>query len=188
VPTGAGTPRQISSGVGDVLWPQFFPDGKRIYYAASSGAHPARMYAQPVDGGKAVPISPEGYGGAMLPRAMSPDGKRLAVTGPQGKLMMIEVDGGGTPRQVPGSITDEIAMRWSADGRYLYTFVIGDVPARIYRIDLQSGQRQVWREFHPTDTTGLLFMAPTAIPPDGTGYAYTFGRMQSQLFVVTGLR
>jgi len=29
---------------------------------------------------------------------------------------------------------------------------------------------------------------PTAITPDGTGYTYTFGKMQSQLFVVTGLK
>ena len=187
VPTGAGTPRQFSTGVGDSLWPQFFPDGKRILYAASTGSRPARLYAQPVDGGKAVPVSPEGYGGTMLPRAVSPDGKRLAVTGPQGKLMMVNVDG-GTPQPVPGAMTDEIALRWSADGGALFTFVLGDSPARIYRLDLQNGQRRVWREFRPADSTGLLFMAPTAITPDGSGYAYTFGRMQSQLFVVTGLK
>jgi len=187
VPTGAGSPKEIVSGVGDCVWPQFFPDGKRVFYAAAIGSHPTRLYSQSVDGGKAVAISPEGYGGSLLPKAVSPDGKRIAVNGPQQKLMMLSLDG-GEPRQVPGSVDDENAIRWSADGRYLFTSVLGDRPSRIYRIDLQNGQRQVWREFHPGDPAGVIFVMPTAMTPDGNSYVYTYMKMESQLFVVEGLK
>ncbi len=187
VPTGAGTPKQVVSGVGDCLWPQFFPDGKRIYYGAASGARPARLYAQSVDGGKAVPISPEGYGGALVPKAISPDGTQIAVSGPQRRLMLVPVQG-GSPRQVAGTIDDENALRWSADSRYLFTYVLGESPSRIYRIELQSGQRRVWREFHPGDPASIVFVIPTAITPDGSGYAYTYMKLQSELFVVDGAK
>jgi hypothetical protein len=70
----------------------------------------------------------------------------------------------------------------------LFTYVLGEVPSRIYRLDLESGQRQVWREFHAADPAGVIFLTPTAMTPDGSSYAYTYLKMQSQLFVVDGLK
>jgi hypothetical protein len=187
VPTGAGTPRQLTSTVGDYFWPQFTPDGSKIYFGASTGDRRPRLYMQSVDNGKPVAISGEGFGGGLFPKPISPDGKRIATIGPDRKLMLVPVDG-SAPQPLPGSVEDENAAGWSADGRTLYTFVVGEQPLRIYRHDVQSGTREVLREIKPPDSAGILFSTPSTVTADGRGYAYTYGRMISGLFVVNGIR
>jgi len=187
VPTGAGAPRQLVSTVGDYSWPRFVPDGSRIYFAAALGTKPAKLYTQSVNGGKPVPLAGEGYGGVLFPRPISPDGKLIAAIAANRKLVMVPVDG-GAPVPVPGSVEDEAAVGFTADNRYLFTSLIGELPPHINRIDLKSGQRQVWRDIHPSDPAGILFIAPTSVTPDGQGYAYAYGRMISELFVVDGVK
>jgi hypothetical protein len=57
----------------------------------------------------------------------------------------------------------------------------------VYRIDVATGQRQVWRELGPSDPTGTPRVGVIAISPDGRVYAYGYGRSDSDLFLVSGV-
>ena len=57
----------------------------------------------------------------------------------------------------------------------------------MYRIDVSTGQRQVWRELGPSDPTGTPRVGIIAISPDGRVYAYGYGRSDSDLFLVSGV-
>jgi hypothetical protein len=75
MPTGAGEPRVLATPGLEVAVVGWFPDGKKIYYDASSPGKQIRLYEQDVAGGAPRPIAPEGFVG----RAISPDGKFIAA-------------------------------------------------------------------------------------------------------------
>jgi len=68
----------------------FLPDGKRIVLDGNEAGRPARSFLLDVAGGKPQPITPEG----MFASIPSPDGKYLAGTTADDKLMLFPVDGG----------------------------------------------------------------------------------------------
>ena len=78
-------------------------------------------------------------------------------------------------------------IRFSADGRSLYV-TQGSLPTGIYRIDLQSGHREPWKEIMPSDLTGLLFIQRPRLSADGKSYAYDYLRELTDLFLVEGLK
>jgi sugar lactone lactonase YvrE len=80
-----------------------------------------RVYVQDPDGRKPQLISPEG----VLPSsfAVSPDGKEVAAVGPDGKVYSYPIEG-GEPRPIPGSGVGERPISWSADGRFLYLYLV----------------------------------------------------------------
>jgi len=188
LPMGAGAPRDLTApGMGEYLWPQWFPDGKRLAYAAAAPNKPPRLYVQLVDGGKPVAVSPEGVGGGLTPKPISPDGAWIAASGADGKLGLWPV-AGGAPRGIPNATAGESALRWSADGKALFTYVAGERPARLYRVEIASGARTMVKEIHPLDDAGIITVIPTVAMADGKGYAYTYLRMSGGLYIVDGLR
>ena len=86
-------------------------------------------------------------------------------------------------------------MRWSPDGRFLYTSTAVDQARgrpralEVFRVDLATGQRTVWKTLSPADPVGAQMMpANVAITPDGNGYCYSAMRRLGDLFVAKGLR
>jgi hypothetical protein len=59
---------------------------------------------------------------------------------------------------------------------------------QIFRLDLASGHRQLWREFDPLEPAGLEYAAAVYITPDGGSYCYTAGDLSNDLYLVEGLR
>ena len=55
-------------------------------------------------------------------------------------------------------------------------------------VDIQTGKRTLWKEFHPPDPAGVLNIAPFLMTPDGATYLYSYRRMLDDLYVVTGLK
>jgi hypothetical protein len=72
------------------------------------------------------------------------------------------------------------------DGRVLFARE-GSVPARLERIDLETGQRVAWKTLSPPDSTGVAHIWTVLVTPDGKGYAYTYGQFLQDLFLVEGL-
>lgn len=118
---------------------------------------------------------------------VSPDGKLAFATGLDGKLTLYPVEG-GEPRIVPGTSKDDIAIRWTADGRALYVLSRAALPARVERVDVASGVRQPWLELTPPDPAGVQSIGPVHMSADGKAYVYSYRRKLDQLFVVDGLR
>ncbi len=183
LPAGAGEARSLPNEGIHPLGASWFPDGDRLLVVGREPGHAARNYALRLSAGGLRPITPEGVLGGVL----SPDGKVIAVTGPGRKLALYDVEG-GDPRPVPGDTAGYSPIRWSADGRTVYVRRPGEVPIQVYRLDLATGRKELWREIAPYDPTGILYIAPILITPDGKSYAYSYARHQVDLYVVEGLR
>ncbi|HTO88643.1 MAG TPA: protein kinase [Thermoanaerobaculia bacterium] len=186
LPTGAGEPRQITHDNLNHQRAIFFPDGKRVLFSGNEPGRGTRLYVQDLVGGQPQAITPEGIR-LWRSRPISPDGKSVIARGPEGKVYLYSVSP-EEPRPVPGLEAGEIPVQWSPDGRFLYVYRRGDVPARVFRVDLASGKRELWKELQPGDTTGLEEVANVWLTPDGKGYVYNHIRTLSDLYLAEGLK
>ena len=162
----------------------WLPDG-RILFAANEAKRGVRLFVQSVDGGQPRAITPEGIGTAFPGFAISPDGKLVAAIGSDRKGMLFRIDGGGS-RPISGIVDGEFPLRFSEDGRSLFVWK-RDLPARVYRVDLETGIRELWKELMPVDPGGVERISNVVVTPDAKSYAYTFSRLLSDLFVVEGV-
>ncbi len=192
LPTGTGEPREIGSGglsvsLGGPWWSGWLPDGKQILFVGRErGRELGRLFIQGLEGGNPRPISPEGVGGAI---AISPDGRLVAATGLDQRIALYPVDG-GEPRPVPGAAEGDLPLQWSADGRLLYVRQRVELysAARVFRLDLKTGKRVLWKELFPEDPAGVVGTDAVRLTPDGKSYAYNYYRVLSDLYLVEGLR
>ena len=58
---------------------------------------------------------------------------------------------------------------------------------QIFRLELGSGRRSLWKELQPPDPAGLE-QIDAYVTPDGSAYAYGYQRILSELYLVDGLR
>jgi len=152
---------------------------------ASEAGHGSRLYLWDFSGGKPRAISPEGY--RSFQKAVSPDGRFAAAQGPDQRLYLYPV-AGGEPSAIPGIAPEETPTEWSADSRFLYIFRRRELPAKVYRLDVSTGRRELWRELMPSDPAGVTFISPPRVAADGESYAYAYVRTLSDLYLVEGLK
>jgi hypothetical protein len=79
-------------------------------------------------------------------------------------------------------------LKWSADPKILYVSQWRQLPVRLYRLNAVTGERQFFKELHPTDTTGLCDMSHVLVSADGRAYVYSYTRLLSELYLVKGLK
>ena len=84
--------------------------------------------------------------------------------------------------------TGEFPIQWSADGGFLYTHRGGGLPARIWRLELATGRKELFREISPMDPAGAVSIERIFLTPDGRGLAYCYRHNLSDLFIVAGLK
>jgi len=77
---------------------------------------------------------------------------------------------------------DEV-IRWSADGRSLLVYGADAVPARVERVDLETGKRRPVRTVGPQELAGVLGIGPVMFTEDERTYAYGTSMMISHLFL-----
>jgi Tol biopolymer transport system component/predicted Ser/Thr protein kinase len=182
-PTGTGEARPLPMDGLKVQEGDWTPDGKRIVVEATESGHGGRLYIRDFAGGKARAITPEGY--RLFVNGISPDGKTVAVRGPDEKLYLYPLEG-GEPTTLPGLTTLDRPVGWTNDGR-LYVFR-REAPARVYRYDPKTGQKELWKELMPRDAAGVSEIARAVPTPDGKAYAYIYIRTLSDLYLVEGLK
>jgi dipeptidyl aminopeptidase/acylaminoacyl peptidase/predicted Ser/Thr protein kinase len=188
LPTGAGEPRRLAeTGLLFQDGGSWLPDGKRFLYSANEKGHPARVYVQDVEGGKARPVTPEGVTLPLGAHPLSPDGRLLALLDAEQKGRIYPVDGGES-RPVPGASPGETPIGWSADGRSIYVFLRGAPPVRVFRIAVDTGRRELWREITPNEPEGVVAISRLTVTPDGKSYVYNYRRILSALYLVEGLK
>ena len=186
LPTGAGEARKLSLEGIHCQWAKFFPDGRRILFLGNETGRGGRLFTVDVAGGKPRAISPEGVG-ILSQDPISPDGKEIAAFGPDRRLAVYPVEP-GEPRPIPGLTPDDFAVRWSADGRSLYVYNFVARPGVVDLVDIQTGKRTPWKEFHPPDPAGVVQVAPFLMSADGSSYVYSYRRMLDDLYVADGLK
>jgi hypothetical protein len=130
-------------------------------------------------------LTPEGY--RHFERAVSPDGRFAAVRGPDRRIYLYPL-GGGEPTALSGLAAEDVPVRFDRESRWLYAYHQGEVPLRVYRYEISSGRKDLWKEVTPADTAGLSAINRIVITADGQAYAYSYFRILSYLQLVDGLK
>jgi serine/threonine protein kinase/Tol biopolymer transport system component len=185
LPTGAGQPKDLTNDNVNHNWGRWFLDGKRVLFSANEPGKGVRLYVYELESGKSQPISPEGIHGTAF--AISPDSQWVAAIGPDQRGYLYSV-AGGEPRVIPGFNPGEQPITWSTDGRSLYLYQPGELPARVDRLDLQSGKRSLWRQLLPADPAGVENIGPVLMTSDAKTCVYGYHRMLADLYLVEGLK
>lgn len=185
LPTGAGTARQIEQGDLQQYWygASWMPDGKQIIFSANRLGHAVQCFAQDVDGGKPRPVTPEG----VVSCEISPDGKLIAayvLAGGGGWLYPMEA---GQARPIPGLEAGEKFV-WTSDPRFMYVYQWKQSPVTVWRLNVLTGQRELFKEITPPDLAGLQDISHIHFSADGRAYVYSYTRLLSELYLVKGLK
>jgi len=144
-----------------------------------------RLYVQDVSGGKPKAISPEGVFATAF--AVSPDSQWVAGIGPDEKGYLYP-SAGGDPRILSGMDPGDLPIVWNQDGRSIYLYRTGEVPAKVYQLELSTGKKTVWKQIVPLDATGVSTIGPILMTSDGKTYVYGFHRTLGDLYLVEGLK
>ena len=183
IPVGPGGPQQITHDSIDHADARFLPDGKGVVFTGREPGHQPRIYTQAIAGGSPRAISPEGVRG-FIPTA---DGR--LVFGVSDAVALYPVDGQGAPRAVPGIHAGDFIASVSPDGRsVLVVSVINHLSLDVFRVDLASGRRELFKKIAPPDPAGVFAFPSGLFTPDGKYYAYSYNRILNELYAVDGLR
>jgi hypothetical protein len=186
LPIGAGAPRDVPvPGLEHVQngSARFMPDGQHFVVNANEAGHAVRGYLLDLNGGKPRPVTPEG----VVIFRVSPDGRNAAAHGPGASLVLCSMETGAMS-QIPGIEPGDTSAQWSADSSALYIYHFGEMPARIFRLDIHTGKRTLVRELEPSQSAGVVSIAPIAMSPDATRFAYSYYQNLSTLYVISGLK
>ena len=185
VPTGAGEARQLTHDNISYGRVRYLPDGKQLLASGIEAGHGVRDYLIDLSNGNAKPITPEGVDGIEL----SPDGRRVAVLGPDGKWGIWPLDGGGL-RPIPQLDSKYAVTGWTPDGTsvYLVSNHLRDRTAKVYRVNGGSGKMELWKTFGEGMTVGVTGVGGPHFSSDGSAYAYVYSQALSQAYVVKGLK
>lgn len=185
LPTGAGEPRDLTKDNVNHSWAHWFPDGKRILFSADEPGKGVRFYVYDIATNKSQVISQEGVNGTAF--ALSPNAEQIAAIGPDQKGYLYPV-AGGEPKLISGINPGEQPITWSADGRSIYIYQPGELPAHVYRLELQDGKRTLWKELMPSDPAGVENIGPIYMTPDAKTCVFGYHRMLADLYLVEGLK
>lgn len=186
LPTGPGQPKVINISGLDHLhhgWARFLPDGQRIAVNGYADGHAVGCHAIDLSTEKATAVTPEG----ILCGPSSPDSRSIVGTTVSGQLAIYSLEGGPV-RTIPNFDDSWVAVQWSDDGKALYCYHSGEVPSKIYRVEIATGSAKVIQELKPGVSAGVVTMAPIVVSRDGKRFAYAYNQTLSSLYLISGLR
>ncbi len=184
LPTGVGEPKAlVDENAHATFSAGWFPDSKSIFYTAALPDHKLRVYKLGIDGGSPQPLISDDRVGILI----TPDGKFLLARDAQRQFWFYPI-AGGEPQKLnfvekPG----ESVVRFIDGGKSLL-MRDRNLPLQITRIDVATGRREPWKQILPADLAGVQSIPIVSFSADGKSYAYSIGRMLSDLFVVQRLK
>ena len=188
IPTGTGTPRRVSFPPIEVIeWGDWFPDGRRVLLIGRESGGVRRLYVADSESSKPRAISDATVLVSDLSESISPDGTLVAAVATDAVPRLYPVSG-GTPRTIPDLIAGDIPIRWARDGRSLYIYRQGELPARVYQTDVVTGRKTLWKELMPRDPTGVAGLASVVMSADARTYFYSYVQQTHDLYLVQGLK
>jgi hypothetical protein len=143
-----------------------------------------------MEGGKPLSMSAEGIELGETPlKWVSPDGKLVFAHSPARGPLLYPIDGrpDSSPLPIAGLAEDDAPIGWTADSQSLFVQRDGDDPARTYRLNWTSGKKEFFRDFRPSDLTGIA-MSWVLVTPDEKTCVYSYIRRLSELYLVEGMR
>jgi dipeptidyl aminopeptidase/acylaminoacyl peptidase len=183
LPTGVGEPRQLTDDKTSHTNAAWLPDGKSVVFSAAEPGHAARTYLLDLQGGAARVLTPENTYGSLF----TPDGKFLLAVDAKRQRWFYPV-AGGDPQKLNFTVGPEEGVVGFFDGGKSVLLRTRSIPVKIARVDLATGHREPWKEIAPADPAGVQSIPVIKFSADGKSYAYSTGRILSDLYVVDGLR
>jgi eukaryotic-like serine/threonine-protein kinase len=186
LPTGAGSPRDLTNDALTHLTAAFVPDGRRFVFAGFEAGKRARTWIQDLSGGSPRAITPEGIVGTLV----SPNGKMVMARDGNGLRKLYPLDGSGAPQSLPPFAPAEGVIGFAADG----VLLIGRFPPAagtvdVFRLDLATGTRTPVRSITPIPASlGQGGVGHLLVTPDGRSFVYGYGVTVSDLYLVKGLK
>jgi len=185
LPLDAGKPIELPPSGLEYQWARYFPDGRRVLALANEPGKPLRLYVQALDG-KPFPITPPAV---VRNVAVSPDGASVAVMSADRRLRIYPVNEARAPRLV--TTAEPIApVLWTSPD-WLIVQHIGaytQIPTRLSRLNLVTGEVEPWRELRPRDTVGVNAITKVMVASEAQTVIYNYRRVLSELFVVEPAR
>ena len=181
----SGEPKDLTKDNINHSWAHWFPDGRRILFSADEPGKGVRFYVYELASGKSQAISEEGVNGTAFldlsglaaNRRHRPRSEGISLSRSRRQAALIA-----------GLNQGEQPITWSADGHSLYIYQPGELPARVYRLDIKTGQRALWKELMPSDPAGVENIGPILMTPDAKTCVFGYHRMLADLYLVEGLK
>jgi hypothetical protein len=187
LPTGPGEPRIIRTPSSEPQSIGCFADGKRFVEASSIGGSPPRLYVRSLADGTGQPLTGEGV--TLVPGSdpIAPDDSAIIGRAGDGRFRTYPVNG-GAPRVLDTLPAGFVPIGWAPDGRGLYVYQPGELPAVVSTWDLATGALHPLCEVRLPDASGVQFIRPPHLRLDGKMYAFSYLRYLSDLYLAKGLR
>jgi hypothetical protein len=189
VPVGAGEPEPISLNrvaPSDARW---FPDGQALLIKGHEEGQAEGLYILSSEAPDPRPLAPTDHDLSFVSldaARVSPDGRSVAVH--DGWKIRLYAVNGGEPSMVNGYEGDDPLLAWTSDGRGL---VLRQrrctAPARLFRLDVKTGQQEWLRDVIPPDRTGLIAVHDPVLTTGTGAFAYGHVNATGNLFLVEGL-
>jgi eukaryotic-like serine/threonine-protein kinase len=180
LPTGVGSPRQLTSNGWDYGRVKWRADSKSFIVSARQPNHKIRIYSIDISTKAVQPLLPEGIAGG----SPSPDGRFLL--GAEDRVLKIFTEAGQEVRSLGKLGVADSIDKWSEDGKSILVWS-GDLKPRLERMDAVTGKRYTFGEIKPPDMTGVVSVVHPRSTPDGKAHVYSEYRLLTDLFVATGL-
>jgi tRNA A-37 threonylcarbamoyl transferase component Bud32/Tol biopolymer transport system component len=179
-----------TEGARDIYRAKWFPDSRRVM-AVALFKEGVRTLILDVESGKARPVADIGTMGALV----HPDSRRILAYDGLGNHYIWPLDG-GEPEPIAGLDEKDSPVQWGTDPRFLFLRSDDDTlrndALRIYRFNLSTGRRELWRTLAPRDPAGVFGIATgrgeVAMTRDGRNIVFTYWAWIGDLFQVEGAR
>jgi Tol biopolymer transport system component len=177
VPGGAGQARVLHWDGLQPRWAEWFPDGQRILLLATPSGKGQTWFVTDVNGATPKELLP----GEVPWHGVAPDGKSFTLV--QNGAWVLRSISDGTSKPIAGVQPGEFPIGWASDGKHMFVQEIVAGGLNIYKVDINSGQRELWQAITPKDAVGVRPMSlPSAITPDGRWIAFGSRTQLGQLY------
>jgi len=184
LPTGVGESRMIPTGTLYCHHARMLPDNRHLVTSGHEAGQGIRLYRLDVETGEARALSPEGVSPTEIHVLTS--GDRIAAMGADQDHWLYSIEG-GDPQALAALDRSDRVVRWMAGDQSVLVYRTNELPSRMHRVDLSTGERTVVRELAPPDPTGIYRVGRVHTSPDGTTYAYNYYMQLIDLHVIAGL-
>src|SRR5579862_7637698 len=170
VPVGPGQTRVLTLTGFTPQWTRWFPDGEHMLLSASEAGKAVSLYETDVRGTMPKMVSP----GFTVWAGVSADSKSIYTMLNDGWVVKNLAD--GSTKVIPGIHNPEYPISFAEDTKHLFTQMPNETGITIYKVDADTGAREVWQVIKPKEQIGLAPISlPTGITPNGKWIAFTYG-------------
>jgi hypothetical protein len=186
LPTGTGPAQTINLGTLGYHWGNWLPNDHQILFLGNEPGYGNRIYLMDFPQAHPRLVTAEGVGVVNYTHFVSPDGQSSLGWDSERNSVAYSVPVWRSQAGA-GFKFCRSCFRLAGDGKSVYVYRPA-VPVLVYRVELNTGHRQLWKELNPPDPAGINFIRTSHISPDGKAYAYNYDRILSDRYPVDGLK